>query len=106
MRTQLTCAECGVSFPAKRGSRSFCCAAHRQAFHKRNANRGQAALPFLQVMRASKNGRTELTAYAWRELCALGDIWNAEDRAAGRSPAITVEAKMALGWRAVDLEKR
>lgn len=105
MDLQNTCAECGDTFTPAKAAQSFCCAAHRQSFHHRNAVRGQAAIPLLQVMRTSKNGRTELTAYAWRELCALGDIWNAEDRKAGRTPAIPVEAKMDAGWRAVDLER-
>lgn len=73
------------------------------AFHRRNAQRGRIVLPLLQVSRLCKNKRTAERAYAFGQLSALADKWNAEDRAAGRRPDLVVAAKFRGKWSAADL---
>jgi len=98
-----TCPECGAGFTAHHGRQLFCTPGHQTAFHQRNARRGKVALPLLQVWRRGKNGRTEDTAYAFQQLCALADMWNAEDRTAGRRPDLTVTTKRLSLWNFADV---
>lgn len=85
---------------------AFCCPAHRQRFHHLNAARGQVVVPFLQIARNGKNGRTAETAYAFSQMSALGDLWNAEDRDAGRRPDLVVRAKFDAKWSWADVDRR
>lgn len=100
---KILCPECGEAFDRKHGNQDFCSPAHRQAFHHRNAARGQVIIPFLQVMRrGKKRGDDPNASYAFAELCALADVWNAQDRAAGRRPDLAVASKKAACWSAAD----
>lgn len=99
-----TCAECGEAFKGPRDAR-FCTTAHRNAYHNRAMKRGKVAMPLVLAWRNGKNksGR-EVGSWAFRELCAAADMWNAEDRKAGRMMAWDfVRPKMAEGWKALDL---
>lgn len=97
------CPECGKRFTAHHGRQAFCEGAHQRAFHDRNSSRGKVALPLLQVWRQGKRGATDDTRYALQELSALADQWNAEDKAAGRQPALIVTGKRTAHWRAADV---
>jgi len=82
---------------------TFCLPAHQIAFHNRSSKRGRVAMPFLQMWRTGKHGRSELTAYALSQLSAMADKWNTEDREAGRRPDMLVAIRKNRGWSAVDL---
>lgn len=97
------CPNCGAGFTPGRRSQTFCKATCRTAFYDVQAIRGKVALPFLQTWRRGKRGASDASTYAFAQLCALADKWNAEDAAAGRDPAGIVRGKMDSAWRAVDL---
>lgn len=102
-----TCPECGVEFRAVREAK-FCSDAHKNAYHNRNMKRGKVAMPLLQAWRGTRGSKAnkEVGTYSFAELCALADLWNAEDRDAGRAPAWEmVKPKMQEGWKAVDLNR-
>jgi ribosomal protein S27AE len=96
------CPECGQRFKAHHGRQRFCETAHKTAFHARNRDRGKVAIPLVQIWRLGKNGKTAERSYAFSQLCALTDLWNEEDRNAGRRPDLVVKAKMRAGWIAAD----
>ncbi len=101
-----TCPECGVKFKGPFDAQ-FCSVKHKQAYHNRNAKRGVVAMPLMMGWRGGRAGggsksKPEAT-WAFSELCRLLDIWNAEDREAGRTPAWKMAGrKMRAGWSAVD----
>lgn len=97
-----TCPECGAAFTAHHGRQVFCTAAHKAAFDARNKARGMLAVPLIQTWRKGRHRRNPDGVFAFGELCALGDAWNAEDAAAGRQPAIVTAGRRARGWKAVD----
>lgn len=97
------CPNCGASFISSRRSQTFCSPGCRTAFYDVQAIRGKVALPFLQTWRRGKRGTNEASTYAFAQLCALADKWNAEDAAAGRDAGLIVALKRATSWRAVDL---
>lgn len=106
-----TCAECAAEFKGERTAR-FCSSAHRTAYHNRSMKRGKVAMPLMLAWRTGKNhtknrgnvGQRDVAAWAFGQLCALADVWNDEDRAAGRMPSWQfVQPKMDANWRAVDL---
>ena len=102
----IKCAECGIEFEANRAWQSFCCSAHRKAHHNRWMIRGETLGPLMYAARLGGRyaGASKVTAhYAHKEACALVDRWIVEDRAAGRSPEVTVEARRLDGWRAADV---
>lgn len=96
------CPQCGVAFVATHGRQGFCTGEHQKAFHETNKVRGQLALPLLQSWRLSKNGSNDDRRFAFAQLCALADIWNAEDKEAGRRPELIVRARRLDGWAAAD----
>ena len=101
---QAICQECGAGFERRRADVLFCCADHRQAFHKRMANRGQLLTPFVMGWRLGKQGKSETSTWAMRQMATLADKWNAEDKAAGRPPmSQLLETRMAMCWSASDL---
>jgi len=97
------CPNCGVAFAGSRRSQVFCGATCRADFYDVQAIRGKVALPLLQTWRRGKRGASEASTYAFAQLCALADKWNAEDAATGRDPSRIVQGKMDSAWRAVDL---
>lgn len=97
-----TCPECGERFTAASEAR-FCSDAHKNAFHNRSAKRGKVAMPLLLAWRMGRGGG-DAAKYAFAELCALADKWNAEDRKEGRAPmSAFIAPKMQSGWKAADL---
>lgn len=103
MRNRAMCPNCSKSFVGSRASQVFCSAKCRTDFYDVQAIRGKVALPFLQTWRRGKRGASDASTYAFAQLCALADKWNAEDAAAGRDPLGIVRGKMDNAWRAVDL---
>lgn len=98
------CPECGEPFRATHGRQAFCSTAHKETFHNRKQKRGKVVMSLAQVWRAGKNGKGGDNArYAFAEMCALLDKWNAEDKAAGRRPDIEVSSRRANMWSASDL---
>ena len=98
-----TCLECGEGFKSWHPDAAFCSRAHGTAFHNRSAKRGKVATPLLLAWRG-KRGSGDVAKYAFQELCRMADLWNAEDREAGRPNMIaTVDAKRRDGWSAVDM---
>lgn len=99
------CPECSAPFKATHGRQAFCTGAHQRAFHDRDRVRGLALVPLLQAWRAAR-GRgkaSEIGKYAFAQLCALTDIYNAEDKAAGRNPSHLIATRRREGWAAADL---
>lgn len=98
------CPECAKAFLGPRDAK-FCTPECKTSFHNRMKARGQAAIPLLLAWRGGKSRRGDPSAaYAFAQLCALADIWNAQDRTAGRiAPGDYIKGKMDAGWRAVDL---
>lgn len=99
------CPECGVppGHTSNGRPKVFCSLTCKRAFHNRNYQRGFASAGLIQAWRASR-GKSDVARWAYREMAALADLWNREDRAAGRmSMADYLEAKAKADWRAVDL---
>ena len=102
---QALCQECGGEFARRRTDQLFCSNPHRQSFHKRMANRGQLLTPFVMGWRLGKRGSNDSSAWAMRQMAALADKWNAEDKAAGRPPmSQLLETRMTMCWSASDLD--
>lgn len=104
---QITCPECGIQFPRTAPRKVFCTPAHQRLFHNRSMVRGKVLLPLALVSRTDPRvkGKTDDVAkYARREMTAYLASCIREDRKAGRDPRALVAQKLALGWRAVDLE--
>lgn len=88
-----TCAECGEKFTAGSPRSAFCTPAHKLAFHNRSKGRS-AAISYAMAYRL-KRGKKGVGAESFKELCRLLDLYNAEDREAGRpSAADYVEGMM------------
>jgi hypothetical protein len=104
------CPECSEHFIAHHGRMRFCTPAHQAAFHERNKTRGKMLLPFVLVWRGGRGGGGQGTSdeakYAFAQVCALADIYNAEDRAAGRKPSLIVADRRRAGWAAADAAGR
>ena len=99
------CPECSAYFDGT-GRSVFCSPSHKQAFHNRNQARGQVMMPLVLGWRAGRGQKLSAKA-ALRELARLADMWNAEDKAAGRVPqAEYARVKIANGWSAVDYAER
>lgn len=96
------CPWCGEGFTATHGRQLYCCGEHRTAMKILNMKRGDIALPFLLRWRQRPRGTDEYR-YAVRELSALGDAWNSEDRAAGRRTDLIVADRLQRGWASADL---
>lgn len=103
-----TCPECGERFIAHHGRQRFCKPAHKSAFSARNRERGKMIVPLLQVWRTGRNrANGGAGKYAFSNICALIDLWNEEDRKAGRRPEVQVRDRISSGWTAVDsLDRR
>jgi hypothetical protein len=100
-----TCQECGTVFRHWHADANFCTRAHGTAFHNRSAKRGKVLIPILLTWRG-KRGSGDLAKYAFAEMCAAADLWNAEDRKAGRPPMYPmIQRKKGAGWKAVDLAR-
>ncbi len=94
-----TCPECSAPFDAMHRKRTFCCPAHKLAFHNRCAARGKVLIP-LAMAWCTKRGSGDTAKRAFRELCRALDAFAAEDRKAGRAPMSDyVELGYRLGHR-------
>lgn len=98
-----TCAECGQEFAAHHGRQKYCIPEHKAAFEQRNRDRGKIMMPLILVWRAGKKRPSAERNYAFSQLCAAADVYNQQDRAAGRQPAVIVQDRMAESWSAADL---
>lgn len=99
------CPECGASFASRWPQQMFCSPAHKAAFHNLQIKRGFVLTPLMEVWRAESKragGDRELAAYAFREGCALLDLYAQEDRDAGRDASLVIAAKRNARWRARD----
>jgi hypothetical protein len=102
---KLVCKECNTTFSGNARA-VFCTPGHKRAFHQRNQKRGQCAMPLLLAWRGGR-GQKETSRWAYGELCRLADLWNAEDKAAGRAPqAAYAELKRRDFWTAADYYDR
>ena len=99
----LICPECGVEFTRTQNRQVFCTTAHKTKFYNVQAKRGITMGPLLQAWRLGKNGRSENASWAFGQVCAMIDIWNAEDRACGRRSDLIVTAKREIRWAACDV---
>ncbi len=97
------CPECSAEFTPRNGRARFCTPHHKEAFHTRNAIRGQILTGLAMSWRAGKHGAGDVSKFAHREMCALLDRYIAEDRAAGRLFTAPVRERMDMAWRAADL---
>ncbi len=96
-----TCPECGERFKGAYDQR-FCTTKHRHAFHNRSGKRGVVMMPLMLAWRRGR-GSGDTAKWAYGEMCRLADIWNAEDKAAGRmAPEVYIRDRRANGWSAVD----
>lgn len=94
------CAECGTSFVPARPQQQFCESAHKIAFQNRAAAEGRAVIALAKAWRASRNSAAnrELGSKCLSELAAILDLFNSDDRAAGRpSPMIYAESLLKQG---------
>jgi len=102
-RFKRTCCECGVEFLANDVQGRFCDKKHKDAWKNRSLKRGAIMVPLVLAWRAGRGSKEE-AKWAYKELCKLADQWNAEDRAAGRTPmAKYLLPKMRSGWSAADV---
>ena len=96
-RLTLKCAECSAPVTAKHPDAAFCGPRCRQAWHRRQASRGQVLTPVAMTWRGARNrkGDAEVGKDAMREMCRLMDRWAAEDREAGRTAVMAVGKRRA-----------
>lgn len=89
---KLRCPECGVSFSPKHHRQRFCNDTEKQAFNDRERVRGRVTGKLIQAWRLGRNTKNPekkaIARFALSEICALGDIFNQEDAAAGRLGAL------------------
>lgn len=97
------CPNCGQRFPrGTRGSpKLFCGQDCRKAFHKRQARRGEALAAFVLAWRG-KRGSGPGAKAAFAELCSIADLFNAEDREAGRPPMVDYTSAVLREGRYID----
>ena len=79
------CPECGAKFKANHPGAQFCTPAHKTAFH--NRQKGRASVVMLAMAYRQKRGAKGTGAECFKEMCRLLDLFNAEDREAGRPGA-------------------
>lgn len=98
-----TCAECGERFVANHPGSQFCTATHKLAFH--NRQKGRSSVVMIAMAYRQKRGAKGTGAEAFKEMCRLLDLFNEEDRKAGRpSAASYIEGQkrreVVSGWDA------
>lgn len=82
------CLFCGEVFTAKHNRQlKFCKPEHKTAFQDQQRIRGRQMVKLAQCWRLGRNTRNPdkkaLASWALQEVCALGDLYNAEDAKAG-----------------------
>lgn len=99
-----TCAECGAKFTAGHQQAQFCSTAHKTAFH--NRQKGRSSVVMLAMAYRQKRGGKGTGAESFKEMCRLLDLFNEEDRKAGRPSAASYVEGMKrrdlinTGWEA------
>lgn len=100
------CAECAETFTPGRPQDEyalFCSRPCKVNNENRKSKRGRAGLTELVLAWRAGRGSTPEAKFAFAQLCAMADLYNAEDHAAGRAPAArSVRRRMRRGWTAVD----
>ena len=100
-----TCADCGSTFQAKRSHATFCKPACKTAFQNRAAAEGRAIIALAKAWRLSRNAKgqspeaiatREVGGAALSELTSILDLFTAQDRAEGRTAAMTIEYARGL----------
>lgn len=87
----LTCPECAELFDATDPRKVFCCNPCKRAWNNRMLKRGAPLMLLLQAWRQGRHKKGDGAAkFAFTELCIAIDEASAEDRAAGRPPALEV----------------
>lgn len=97
------CPECLAVVDTSKNYRAlFCSDAHRTAYHNRQTVRGRKLVPLVMAERITRSGycRDKATGILARQKSRqLMDLWNREDREAGRMPAdeyIAVRQRLGL----------
>ena len=88
------CLACGEVFTATHNRQTKYCPAHSATKHHDKLKvRGRQMVELAQCWRANRGTsdptKKQIARYAFNELCALADLYNAEDRAAGVGHAAT-----------------
>lgn len=97
-----TCPECGEPFKGKVDA-TFCSVEHKNTFHNRSAKRGKIMVPLTLAWRGGRGSKGN-AKWAMRQMAALADQWNREDREAGRmSMDEYLNKKVNQGWSPADL---
>lgn len=89
------CPECGVrfTFPLNKGGspKRYCTPEHKRTWENRQLSRGMGLVILAQAWRQGRNRRGSKAAkWAFTDLCLALDRMSAEDREAGRLPALDV----------------
>lgn len=93
------CPECNETFETPSRKKTFCCDAHKLAFHNRNAARGKVLIPLAMAWRAGR-GSGDTAKKAFAQLTSTLDRFVREDREAGRLPmAQYLQCSFARGHR-------
>ena len=103
------CPECGgkVSRRSPRGPMpTFCSPACKRTRSNRRLVRGSSVIELLQAWRIDR-GSGEIAQKSFAELCAIADLYNAEDKEADRPRADLMAAKLlANGSLFIDRSRR
>lgn len=97
------CPEClALVDTSKDWRKLYCCDAHRIAYHNRQTVRGRKLVPMVMAERITRSGwcrDKETGKLARQKSRQMMDLWNREDREAGRMPAdeyIAVRERLGL----------
>jgi hypothetical protein len=101
------CPECLAPVDTSKDWRKlFCSNEHRTAYHNRQTVRGRKLVPLVMAERITRSGycRDKATGILARQKSRqLMDLWNREDREAGRMPADAyIAIREALGFNDAD----
>lgn len=115
-RKSRRCAECGSEFIPNRGQQQFCEPAHKTAFQNRMAVEGRSIVALAKAWRAGRNvkgsspealAKKAVASQALSEMCAILDLYMAEDAAEGRPNPLDYASRMlANGSRFIDRQRK
>jgi hypothetical protein len=95
------CCECGAEFVPNRPQQQFCTPKHKTEFQNRAAAEGRALVALAKAWRA-KRGSGETAKAAFKEFVSILDLFNAQDRAAGRPNPEAYAAQLLKQGRYID----
>lgn len=90
------CSECGKVFPlvpTKGGApQRYCSPEHKRAWENRQLSRGQGLVILAQAWQEARHRKSAKGFRGWvlNEMCAVINRYSAEDKAAGRLPALDI----------------